>query len=166
MVTLTAPGTRTGASGAPWKGVDPTSVGRHWAVPRFLRHLLSDSETQDIKRALDELEAVGRIVWPQKKGGTPRLKQYIDEMSGVEPTKPLARYSTRQCTIIRADKLRNTETRCPSRKSNQIIEHRRRYSCRLLLRFRHDVGYGRKVGATMDRSRSGPFLRYTQPESD
>ena len=84
LVTLTAPGTRTGASGAPWKGVDPTSVGRHWAVPRFLRYLLSDSETQDIQKALDELEAADRIIWPRKKGGTPRLKQYIDEMPGVE----------------------------------------------------------------------------------
>ena len=33
-VTLTGAGTRTGDSGLPWKGVDPTDSGRHWAVPR------------------------------------------------------------------------------------------------------------------------------------
>lgn len=30
---LTGPGTRQGSSGEPWRGFDPTSVGRHWAIP-------------------------------------------------------------------------------------------------------------------------------------
>ena len=33
LVTLTGAGTRTGDSGKPWRGVDPTTSGRHWAVP-------------------------------------------------------------------------------------------------------------------------------------
>jgi site-specific DNA-methyltransferase (adenine-specific) len=30
---LTGSGTRNGSSGAPWRGFDPTSKGRHWAIP-------------------------------------------------------------------------------------------------------------------------------------
>ena len=30
---LTGPGTRQGSSGMPWRGIDPTLKGRHWAVP-------------------------------------------------------------------------------------------------------------------------------------
>lgn len=30
---LTGSGTRNGESGKPWKGIDPTAKGRHWAVP-------------------------------------------------------------------------------------------------------------------------------------
>src|SRR5207237_822725 len=33
---LTGPGTRTGSSGQPWRRFDPTTVGRHWAVPASL----------------------------------------------------------------------------------------------------------------------------------
>lgn len=83
-VTLTAPQLRTGSSGQPWRGVNPSSVGRHWAIPSFIRPKLSDPSTEDIQKALDELDAMGRIVWPKKKGGVPRFKQYIDDMEGVE----------------------------------------------------------------------------------
>ena len=34
--------------------------------------------------ALDELESLGRIVWPAKENGVPRFKQYVDDMEGVE----------------------------------------------------------------------------------
>ena len=37
---LTGPGTRTGMSGQPWRKFDPTSVGRHWAIPASLRQVL------------------------------------------------------------------------------------------------------------------------------
>src|SRR3546814_16598791 len=33
LVTLTGAGVRTGDSGKPWRNVDPTASGRHWAVP-------------------------------------------------------------------------------------------------------------------------------------
>lgn len=35
-VTLTGAGVRKGDSGLPWRGTDPTRVGRHWAVPTVL----------------------------------------------------------------------------------------------------------------------------------
>lgn len=39
---LTGPGTRSGASGRPWGGFDPTTKGRHWAIPSKLTALLGD----------------------------------------------------------------------------------------------------------------------------
>lgn len=83
-VSLMAPGTRRGSSGQPWRGVDPTARGRHWAVPRFIRPILDNPETDDVQAALDELDRKGRVLWPTKDGGVPRFKQYVDEMDGVE----------------------------------------------------------------------------------
>lgn len=84
LTILTAPGTRNGLSGNPWRGINPTTKGRHWAIPKFIRPQLSDPNTQDIQKALDELDKLGRIIWPQKEGGVPSFKQYSDEMEGVE----------------------------------------------------------------------------------
>ncbi len=65
---LTGAGTRNGETGKPWRGIDVTTKGRHWAYP--------PSE-------LDRLDADGRIHWPARKGGMPRLKQYLDDLPGV-----------------------------------------------------------------------------------
>ena len=65
---LMAAGTRNGSSGLPWRGVDPRTRGNHWKYT--------------IEK-LDELEKMGRIVWPKKQGGVPRYKRYLDEMPGV-----------------------------------------------------------------------------------
>ena len=79
---LTAPGRRTGSSGAPWRGIDPTTKGRHWAIPRFVKDVVGDLDTQP---ALDALDAAGRIFWPKARGGIPMLKRYIEEAPGVPP---------------------------------------------------------------------------------
>jgi len=65
---LTATGTREGSSGQPWRGIDVRAKGNHWKYR---------IET------LEEMDSEGRIVWPQKKGGVPRYKRYLDEMPGV-----------------------------------------------------------------------------------
>ena len=65
---LTGAGVRHGETGKPWRGIDVTEKGRHWSLP--------PSE-------LDRLDAEGRIHWPKKTGGMPRLRQYMDEMPGV-----------------------------------------------------------------------------------
>lgn len=66
-ISLTAPGiTKEGLSGRPWRGINPTSIGRHWAK----------SHTE-----LDRLDSEGRIHWPKK--GVPRLKRYEDEYEGM-----------------------------------------------------------------------------------
>lgn len=82
---LTGPGVRSGSSGKPWRGIDPTKSGRHWAIPGFLRPRLGDPPPATVQEALDRLEEIGRIAWPKKKGGTPSLKQYLDDMPGVDP---------------------------------------------------------------------------------
>lgn len=83
---LTAPGRRDGDSGRPWKGVDPNQMGkgRHWAVPGFLRHLISPEAQCNVQRSLDELEAQGRIVWAREGQGRPNVVQYTDDLPGVE----------------------------------------------------------------------------------
>ena len=81
---LTGPGTRTGSSGKPWRGIDPTRSGRHWAVPGYVRALLVDPPPPDVQTALDRLDAAGRIIWPSKPGGIPSFKQYLDDMAGAD----------------------------------------------------------------------------------
>ena len=86
LVTLTGAGTRSGNSGKPWRGVNPTTVGRHWAVPLgALKEItgenknIQDMTTQD---KLDLLDSAGLIYWPQK-GTVPQQKRYMDEAEGV-----------------------------------------------------------------------------------
>lgn len=64
----TGAGTRTGATGQPWRGIDPTAKGRHWAKT---------------PAEMDRLDAEGRIYWPNKPGSWPYLIQYLDDMPGV-----------------------------------------------------------------------------------
>lgn len=64
---LTAAGlTKQGESGRPWRGINPSATGRHWAI----------NHTE-----LDKLDAEGKIHWPQK--GMPRLKRFADELDGI-----------------------------------------------------------------------------------
>lgn len=67
-ITLTPSGTRNGATGQPWRGIDPTARGYHWRFP---------------PNRLDELDADGKIYWPKKDGGIPRLKFYLEEAPGM-----------------------------------------------------------------------------------
>lgn len=64
---LTGEGLRNGATGQPWKGFDPGSIGRHWST--------SPAE-------LDKQDTEGRVVFP-KTGGFPRYKRYLDEQPGA-----------------------------------------------------------------------------------
>ena len=77
---LTASGTRKGSSGAPWRGINPTDKGRHWAIPGFVKGIVEGLDTQD---ALEALDAAGRIFWPKKKDGMPMVKRYVEESRGV-----------------------------------------------------------------------------------
>lgn len=67
-VVLTAPGLRNGLTGQSWRGINPGTSGRHWSVP---------------PEELDKLDANGRLQWPKKEGGMPRLKLYADEHGGI-----------------------------------------------------------------------------------
>lgn len=65
---LTGDGVRHGETGKPWRGIDITAKGRHWAY---------------LPEELEKLDAAGRLHWPKKAGGMPRLKQYLEDMPGV-----------------------------------------------------------------------------------
>ena len=65
---ITGAGTRNGETGLVWRGVDVTAKGRHWAY-------------QPSK--LEQLDAEGRLHWPTKTTGMPRLKQYPEDMPGI-----------------------------------------------------------------------------------
>ncbi len=77
---LTAAGVRSGSSGLPWRGIDVTAKGRHWAIPGFVRHLVGDKDTL---AALDALDGAGRIFWPKRAGGAPMIKRYLEEARGA-----------------------------------------------------------------------------------
>ncbi|KUK91588.1 MAG: DNA methyltransferase [Marinimicrobia bacterium 46_43] len=65
---LTGAGTTNGPSGEPWRGRDVRARGRHWMY---------------VPSMLDELDEQGRIHWPKKEGGMPRLKQYPEDLPGL-----------------------------------------------------------------------------------
>jgi len=65
---LTGAGITNGESGKPWRGFDVAAKGRHWAY---------------VPSELDRLDKEGKIYWPKKKGGWPRLKKYLDEAKGI-----------------------------------------------------------------------------------
>ncbi len=81
-IALTGAGVRYGESGQPWRGVNPTKVGRHWALPGGVLSKLGIFEGS-VQQKLDALDAGGRIYWPAKKDGSPRLKWYADELGGT-----------------------------------------------------------------------------------
>ena len=88
-ISLTGPGTTGGDSGKQWRGFDPTSIGRHWAVPsKALEAIgIGNDEQPSLSTAhkLDALDAEEMLVWPAKKGSPPRLKHYAHHLDGVAP---------------------------------------------------------------------------------
>lgn len=64
-VPIHAPGVRNGATGQPWRGMNPPP-GKHWQYP------------PDV---LDEMDAKGEIYWSPT--GNPRRKIYLDQSQGI-----------------------------------------------------------------------------------
>ncbi|MBL8514272.1 MAG: restriction endonuclease [Betaproteobacteria bacterium] len=81
-ISLTGAGVRSGDSGKHWRGIDPTGVNRHWALPNDLLSRIG-FKSGTTQQKLDALDKAGWIYWPKKDGGTPRLKQYADELTGA-----------------------------------------------------------------------------------
>jgi adenine specific DNA methylase Mod len=83
LVVLTGPGATRGASGAPWRGYNPTSAGRHWAVPKRAITVLEEQGIRIPTDLLEQLELLyehGFIRFPQKKDGSqgvPEFKMYL-----------------------------------------------------------------------------------------
>ena len=71
LVPLLVSGRRNGETGVIWRGIDPNLRGKngmHWVT------------TPD---NLDKYENEGRIFWPNKSGGVPRLKYYLEDSPGA-----------------------------------------------------------------------------------
>jgi DNA modification methylase len=82
---LTGAGTRTGPSGQPWRGVDPTLASRHWAVPTAVisrMGLNGDFDRLPVQEKLDRLDGYGLIYWPPK-GSVPQFKRYLEKDRGA-----------------------------------------------------------------------------------
>jgi len=79
---LTGAGTRAGESGLPWRGVNPTDAGRHWAVPAIPTHSAEAIQSLTVQQRLDALDELGLISWP-KKGEIPRFRRYFDPQRGA-----------------------------------------------------------------------------------
>ena len=82
---LTGSGTRQGDSGQPWRGVNPTLTGRHWAVPRAALEATYpdlDLASFSVQKRLDLLDEAGFIHWPTR-GKKPLYKNYLDESRGI-----------------------------------------------------------------------------------
>jgi site-specific DNA-methyltransferase (adenine-specific) len=65
---LTGSGIRNGETGQTWRGINPTTKGRHWMYP---------------PSKLEELDADNRIFWSKKEGSMPKLKRYLREAKGL-----------------------------------------------------------------------------------
>lgn len=84
---LTGPGVRSGDSGLEWRGVNPTSYGRHWepphdrALPSWFKfpNGWSDLSVRDRLEIMQEQEL---IRWPSKDGGRPEFRRYLESAPG------------------------------------------------------------------------------------
>ena len=83
---LTAAGVTQGESGQPWRGVDPTAVGRHWATPHR-KSWPEDVQPPEnyanlsVQERLDALDTNGLIYWPPR-GRVPGFKRYLSTSKG------------------------------------------------------------------------------------
>lgn len=83
---LTAAGVSQGDSGKAWRGVNPTDVGRHWALPHkdSLPEGVDLPENYDsisLHEKLDVLDTNELIYWPPR-GRVPRYKRYLSTSKG------------------------------------------------------------------------------------
>jgi site-specific DNA-methyltransferase (adenine-specific) len=87
-VALTGPGVRDGDSGLPWRGYNPSDVGRHWQpasylYEKYLKITGDDLAKYPLLERLDKLDKIGLIHWRKDGGGAPRYKEYLDDMEGT-----------------------------------------------------------------------------------
>jgi len=84
FIVLTAPNTRNGESGQEWRGYNPTSIGRSWAVPNIIiEELVGKAKCQamGVIEKLDLLYDNGYIVF--SKNGIPSVKKYLYQSNGT-----------------------------------------------------------------------------------
>lgn len=88
-ITLTGSDvTQHGESGKPWRGINPSDVGRHWAAPR--REAWPECveppenyESLSVHEKLEVLDENDLIHWPKtERGKVPRFKRYLSVSEG------------------------------------------------------------------------------------
>ena len=87
-VVLTAPGTTSGDSGQPWRGIDPSHSGRHWSSPTCFPphiHQPADWKLLTTREKLERLDELGLVFWPAR-GSMPRFKRYLSISAGQPMT--------------------------------------------------------------------------------
>jgi len=80
---LTGPNISKGESGSAWRGFDPSSIGRSWAVPnKIVVELVGEQKCKmmSVLQKLDLLCEKGYIYF--SKTGTPSVKRYLDLSEG------------------------------------------------------------------------------------
>ena len=80
---LLASGIRSGDSGRPWQGVDPSAKNSHWRAPNASTVLGERADSMGTRERLDALLELGYIQLPSKPGGTPQSKIYLNPDGGV-----------------------------------------------------------------------------------
>lgn len=82
---ITGSGIRTGDSGSPWRGRDPSNIKRHWALPeKVISELVGEEKAKGLtaQEKLDLLDEHGHIYWP-KGDGMPQYKRYREQLKGL-----------------------------------------------------------------------------------
>jgi hypothetical protein len=85
---VTGPGVRQGPSGESWRGFNPTQLGRHWQPASYVYDKFRQITRVNLAdfpflERLEQLDTAGLIYWPQKTGGWPRYKQFLDDALGL-----------------------------------------------------------------------------------
>lgn len=81
---LTGSGVRNKTSGAPWRGYDPTRVGRHWAIPSKVSDVLGIDPHLSAQEKLELLDAAGYIDHPKPGSqAMPTYRQYLSRSPGM-----------------------------------------------------------------------------------
>ena len=81
---ITGAGLRTGDSGKPWRGHDPSKIHRHWAIPK---EVIADAvgvekaATMTSQEKLDVLDGLGAVYIPETDG-MPQYKRYRSQLKG------------------------------------------------------------------------------------
>jgi DNA modification methylase len=85
-VALTGAGRRDGDSGKPWRGHDPTALGRHWQPSSYVYDKYEQITGEELGQyplleRLDKLDEVDLIYWT--RNDTPRYRYYLVDAPGV-----------------------------------------------------------------------------------
>ena len=159
---LTARGLRTGESGEPWRGVDPSDVGRHWATPTqgamhdyIIDQGLISGWPDDhpgsmivLTRWMVQAWSIGPMTGTECRGSNGTLPRR--RVPQWRTSSPISRQSA---PSSRAHRLPDPETSRASGAHHQGVLRRGRRGPGPVLRLRHRLRRRREPGPALDRHR-------------